>query len=120
MEDITDFYIKSPKIRGYDQSKIESRTLAETILAKIEMILLTNKGECIDPNFGADIPKFLWKTNFPVSVIEQNIRTQIQNYVPELTIADYTLNVELLPGQIQDIAVVELNIGIDRIGVLFS
>lgn len=120
MEDISDLYIKWDRLPGYDETRLENVSLLDTIVSKIEMILLTNKGECIDPDFGADIPKYLWQTKFPASTIKQNIEDQIQKYVPELTNSDFKVNVYILPGKVQDIGVVEVSLGIKRIGVLFA
>lgn len=120
MEDISDLYIKWDRLQGFDATRIENVSLLDTIVSKIEMILLTNKGECIDPDFGADIPKYLWRTKFPASTIKQNIEDQIQKHVPELTSGDYKINVYILPGKIQDIGVVNVDLGIKRIGVLFA
>lgn len=120
MEDISDLYIKWNRLPGFDENRLENTSLLDTIVSKIEMILLTNKGECIDPTFGADIPKYLWRTKFPASTIQQNIEDQIQKHVPELTSGDYKVNVYILPGRVQDVGVVEVSLGVKRVGVLFA
>lgn len=120
MEDISDFYIKTSKFPGYDATRITNTAFEDVIVAKVEMILLTNKGESTDPNFGADIVKYLWQTKFPSSTIQQNIIQQFQTYIPELSSNDYQIKVYILKGKTSDIGVVSVDLGIKRVNVLFK
>jgi hypothetical protein len=121
MEDISDLYIKSDLDPGYKENQLENQTWIETVVAKLYMILLTNKGDVYgDNNFGADIPKYLWKTRFPASAIQQNIVEQIETYVPELSIQDYKVEVFILPGDFQDIGIVNIDLFVTGVNVLFK
>jgi phage baseplate assembly protein W len=118
--DISDFYIKTDTFPGYDINRVENVAFEDVIVAKVELILLTNKGECTDPDFGADIPRYLWKTKFPVSTIQQEIQEQFQKYIPELSISDYKIEVRVLSGNFQDIGIVQIFLGIRNVNILFK
>lgn len=120
-KDLSDIYIKGPKDPGFNESKLENQTFVETVIAKIYMILMTNKGEVLgDENFGADVPKYLWKTKFPASTLQNEIIDQISKYIPELSPRDYKVNVYILPGKTQDVGVIEVNLGIASTVVLYK
>ena len=113
MGDRKDLYIKHESDPGYRDDMIENVTFVDTVIAKIYMILFTNKGEVLgDLDFGADITTYLWSTSFPSSSIKDNITEQIDKYIPELTRNDYTLNVYILKGDIRDIGVIAIDLGI--------
>lgn len=119
-KNITDFYIKNSADPLYSDTKIENVTFIETVIAKLYMILLTNKGEVFgNPDFGADIPKYLWKTKYPASTIKTNIEEQIDLHVPELQPNDYVINVYIVPGDFQDIGIVQIDLGISNVNLLF-
>lgn len=120
MENITDLYIKTKKFPGYDANRVINTGFEDVIVSKVEMILLTNKGECTDPNFGADIVKYLWQTKFSSTTIQQNIIEQFQSYIPELSPQDYEIKVYIVKGTHSDIAVCSVNLGIARVNAIFK
>lgn len=121
MNSINDIYIKDPKNKGYLDNKVESTTFLDTVIGKIYVILMTNKGDVLgDPDFGADIPKYLWKTSFPASTIESNIKEQFMKYIPELMNNDYKINVYIMKGTISDIGVVQISLGIAAVNILYK
>jgi len=121
MQDISDLYIKGKFDPYFDSTRTENVTYIDTIIAKIYMILLTNKGDVFgSPDFGADIAKYLWKTKFPASTIENNIRAQFTQFIPELNIGDYKVIVYILPGKSSDIGVVSIDLGITAVNLLFK
>jgi hypothetical protein len=116
-----DFYIKKSNDPLFNDSVIETNTKLELIISKIYMILLTNKGEVLgDENFGGDIPKYLWKTRFPASTIQNNLNEQFQIYIPELTKNDYKINVYIIPGTHQDIGIIEVDLYLTSVTLLFK
>ena len=120
-QDISDIYIKGTRDPFYNEFKTENVTFIDTVVAKIYMILLTNKGDVFgNPDFGADIPKYLWKTKFPASTIESNIEAQFGLYIPELNVSDYKINVYIMPGNTQDIGVVNIDLGVTNVNTLFK
>lgn len=119
--DISDLYIKGNRDKLYDSNKIENNNFIDTVITKIYMVLMTNKGDVMgDPNFGADVAKFLWKTKFPSSTIKTNIEEQFVTYIPELKSSDYKINVYILQGKIQDIGVINISLGVTSLNVLFK
>lgn len=120
-KDISDLYIKSSKDPGFTENRLENQTFVDTVIAKLYMILMTNKGEVIgDPNFGADVPKYLWKTKFPASTLQNELIDQITTYIPEISPRDYKVNVYILPGKTQDVGVIEINLGVSSAVVLYK
>lgn len=120
-QDLSDLYIKGTKDPGFIENRLENQTFLDTVIAKIYMILMTNKGEVLgDPNFGADVPKYLWKTKFPASTLQNEIVDQITVYVPELNVRDYKVNVYILPGKTQDVGVIEINLGVTSAVILYK
>lgn len=120
--DISDLYIKSPTDPNYDENMIETTSFIDTVISKLYLILFTQRGEVFgQPNFGADIPKYLWKTKFPADQIKADIIQQISLYIPELSSNDYSVNVYILPSNTNyDIAVVSVNLGISSVNALFK
>lgn len=117
----SDLYIKNENDPLYDDNALETKTRLQLLISKLYMILLTNKGTVLgDQNFGADIPKYLWKTKFPSSTIQNDIVAQIARYIPELNQNDYKVKVYILPGSHQDIGIIEVNINGATINVLYK
>lgn len=115
--------IKDLNIRGVGHPKysstrvIEDRTI-EFVVQKLENVLFTNKGDVLgDPNFGANLEYYLWTTNVPVSKIENEIKSQINTYIPELNSFQYTLSVDIYEGTVRDI--LQINIKIKDTNVNF-
>jgi len=120
-EDISDIYIRSSKDPLFNSNVVENISATDVIMSKIQMILFTNKGEVIsDPDFGADIPMFLWKTRFPASTIKSDIEEQITKYIPELAPGQYKINVYILPGTVQDIGIIQIDLGIANFSAIFK
>ena len=118
--DRSDLYIKGQNDPFYKDDVVENTSFLDTIIAKIYMVLMTNKGDVFgDPEFGADVPTFLWSTNFPAATLEEEIIEQFTTYIPELTANDYKINIYILPGSGQDIGVINIDLGINNVNVLF-
>lgn len=121
MEDRSDLYIKHESDPGFRDDVVENVTFTDTVIAKIYMILFTNKGDVFgDLDFGADITTFLWNTTFPASTIKDNIIEQFDKYIPELTRNDYTINVYILKGDVRDIGVIAIDLGITNFVAQFK
>lgn len=120
-KDVSDIYIKGVKDPLFKENVLETNTYIDTVISKIYMILMTNKGDVLgDPNFGADIPTYLWKTRFPASTLQENIIEQFETYIPELSTSDYTINIYILPGTAQDIGVIQIDLGLTSVNVLYK
>jgi hypothetical protein len=120
-KDLRDIYIKGVKDPLYKSDVLETSTRIETIVSKIYMILMTNKGDVMaDINFGADIPKYLWGTTLPAATIQEDIEIQFSKYIPELSKADYKVNVFILPGKFQDVGVINIDLGDDTVNIVYK
>ena len=109
--DIKDFNIRYKGHPKYNEYRVvEDRTM-EFIIQKLEMILMTNKGEILDDyDFGSNLEYYLWSTKVPVGLIQNEIKQQIDKYIPELNIIEYKIDVKLYEGTIRDILSVNINI----------
>lgn len=109
--DIRDFNIRGKNHPKYSSTRVlEDRTI-EFVVQKLENVLFTNKGDVLgDPDFGANLEYYLWSTSVPVGKIEQQIKNQIEIYIPELKTFQYTLAVEIYEGTVRDILQVNIKI----------
>lgn len=111
MQDIRDFYIRSKEHPNYNGYDIIVESTISLIVQKVEMCLFTNKGDCIsDPDFGCDLPIYLWQTNLSAEYIKTVIEGQFKKYVPELYQTNVNINVFIVEGTLKDILVVQVNI----------
>lgn len=102
----TDFYIAYPGHPKYNKSELIEDELIRVIIQKYEMIVFTNKGDVFgDPNFGADLLKLLHETKVSAKVVEDDIRNQIIEYIPEIKDIPYDLSVSFYqdPENYQDV-----------------
>ena len=109
--DIRDFNIRGKNHPKYNSTRVlEDRTI-EFVVQKLENVLFTNKGDVLgDTDFGANLEYYLWSTNVPVGKIENEIKIQIDSYIPELNTFQYTLSVEIYEGTTRDILQVNIKI----------
>ena len=102
----SDFYIAYPGHPRFTDKELIEDEVVRVIVQKYELIVFTNKGEVFgDPNFGADLPKLLFETKVSANVVENDIRDQITEYIPELTSISYELSVSFYqdPENYQDV-----------------
>ncbi len=102
----TDFYIAYPGHPRFTDKELIEDEVVRVIVQKYELIVFTNKGEVFgDPNFGADLPKLLFETKVSANVVENDIRDQITEYIPELGSISYELSVSFYqdPENYQDV-----------------
>ncbi len=116
--DIKDLNIRGKNHPKYSSTRVlEDRTI-EFVVQKLENLLFSNKGDVLgDPDFGANLEYYLWSTNVPVGKIEDEIRNQINEYIPELNSFQYNLSVEIYEGTVRDI--LQINIKIKDTNVNF-
>lgn len=119
--DLRDFYIKYLEHPRFSINKLIEEEAVEIIVNKIEMVLFTNKGEVYgDQNFGADLYYYLHQTKVSKDTVEEVIREQFRRYIPELASTSYTLTVSILPGNFQDILLVDIQIEDVVINAIFN
>lgn len=102
----SDFYIGYPGHPRFVDKELITDEVVRVIVQKYEMIVFTNKGEVLgDPEFGADLPKLLFETKVSATNVENDIRSQISTYIPELINITYELSVSFYqdPENYQDV-----------------
>ena len=108
-----DFYIGYPGHPRYQSAEMIEDDLIRVIVQKYEVIIFTNKGEVLgQPDFGANLLELLHETRYDSQTVEENIRAQIQDYIPELNGVQYSLTVEFFadPERYQEYMVVNFTI----------
>lgn len=111
MIDLRDFYIRSKVHPNFHSSNIIIEDAVSLIVQKIELCLFTNRGDLIsDPNFGCDLPLYLWDTNVSADYIKDVINNQFKIYIPEVFETNFSLQVFITEGTLKDILVVQVSI----------
>lgn len=81
---IKDFYIREPKDPNYIFGVLEHSSQVESIIAKIKVLLNTQKGAVLgDMNFGVGIEDLIFETRVNKTELEEEITDQIQQYISE-------------------------------------
>ena len=97
--DFTDFYIKYPGHPTFDDTQLIEDEIIRVIIQKYQMILFTNKGEVLgSPDFGGDIPKLLHQTRVSSRFVENELNSQISEYIPDLVGISYELDIRFAPN----------------------
>lgn len=79
---LRDIYCISENETRYDDNKLEVVSELEDLLQQIDVLLFTKKGDILNmPNFGIDLERYLFSTNYNESVIENDIRNQIDSFI---------------------------------------
>jgi uncharacterized Fe-S cluster-containing MiaB family protein len=94
--DFRDFYISYIGHPRYETNKLTEDDPINVVLQKYEMLILTNKGDVYgEPDFGCDLIEYLHETRLSESVIEDDIKIQIDKYIPETQGTGYELTVRI-------------------------
>jgi hypothetical protein len=94
MFNFTDFYVIDKTDPSFTADQVIEDDIIKVILQKYKMILFTNKGDLLaDPFFGGDLELLLNETTVSASYVEEELNTQIADYIPELINMNYTLQV---------------------------
>ena len=121
MEDYKSFYIKFPEHPSYNPLKVVEDDIIGVIINKVEMILFTNKGEVYgQPDLGADLYNYLHKTKVNTDFVKQEIKKQIDFFIPEITNLMYKLDVTILPGTVQDLMLIDFTLNGVKVNAIFA
>ena len=70
-----------------------TKTVKEQAKSNLINLLLTEPGERVnEPNFGVGLKKLLFEPNLNVEILKEKINTQIEFYIPVITLSDVTFN----------------------------
>jgi len=94
MFNFTDFYVIDKNDPSYTADQVIEDDIIKVILQKYKMILFTNKGDVMgDPFFGGDLEMLVNQTTVSASYVENELHSQIIDYIPELTNMNFSLKV---------------------------
>ncbi len=109
----TDFYILYKGHPRFNEDEIIEDEVIEVIIQKYEMILFTSKGELLgDPDFGADLHRFLHETRVSGDFVKSEIINQIEKYILEISDINYQLDIRFTadPDNYQDMLFIDFKI----------
>ena len=70
-----------------------TQTFKEQVKSNLLNLLLTEPGERVnEPNFGVGLKKLLFEPNLNVEILKEKINTQIEFYIPVITLSDVIFN----------------------------
>ena len=97
---INELYIRSPHDPNYAGPVVlHHNNIVEQILTRIKMILGTVPGSVLgSPEFGVDIERYVFSTNFNAQHIESLINQQINKYVQPIAM-DYDIKCKVEFGR---------------------
>lgn len=119
----TDFYIKFPGHPKFNDTEIIEDEIVKVIVQKIEMVLFTNKGELLgDPEFGGDLPRYLFDTNVNADFVKGELSQQFSRYIPELDDIGYELNVTFSknPVEFSDMMFIDVKVRDAEVNAFFG
>jgi hypothetical protein len=123
MEDFKDLVIRWDGHNKYMNGKIEEDDIISVIVQKLEMLLFTNENEILgqsDNFIGCNLEYWLWKTKVPADVLKRTITVQISQFIPELTVIGYGMDIRIYEGTFRDIMNIDFSINGYNVKFLFQ
>lgn len=109
-----ELYIKTNGDPNYDPEKLQSDSRTATLLAQIDVILFTRKGEVLgEPGLGCNLEDLVFSLSYNDTQIQSVIEEQLARYVPLAAIMNVTVDVEFDTSSIDRDAIF-VNINIDN------
>ena len=72
-----------------------TQTVKEQVKSNLINLLLTETGERVnEPNFGVGLKNLLFEQNPDIEILKEKINTQIEYYIPLISLSDVNLNFE--------------------------
>jgi len=72
-----------------------TKTIKEQVKSNLINLLLTEPGERInEPNFGVGLKGLLFEQNPDIEILKEKINTQIEFYIPLISLSDVNVNFE--------------------------
>lgn len=72
-----------------------TQTVKEQVKSNLINLLLTEPGERVnEPNFGVGLKKLLFEQNPDIEILKEKINTQIEFYIPSISLSDVNVNFE--------------------------
>ena len=108
-----ELYIKTNGDPNYDPTKLQSDSRIATLLAQLDVILFTRKGEVLGkPGLGCNLEDLVYTLSYNDSQIKNEIQEQLALYVPLAGMMNVTVDVEFDTSS-NDRDAIFININID-------
>mgnify|MGYP000985070742 FL=1 len=108
-----ELYIKTNGDPNYDPIKLQSDSRIATLLAQLDVILFTRKGEVLgEPGLGCNLEDLVYGLSYNDIQIKNEIEEQLGRYVPLARIMNVTVDVEFDTSS-NDRDAIFININID-------
>lgn len=108
-----ELYIKTNGDPNYDPTKLQSDSRIATLLAQIDVILFTRKGEVLgEPGLGCNLEDLVYVLSYNDSQIKNEIEQQLNRYVPLAVLMNVSVDVEFDTSS-NDRDAIFININID-------
>lgn len=90
-----ELYIKTNGDPNYDPTKLQSDSRIATLLAQLDVILFTRRGEVLgEPGLGCNLEDLVYGLSYNDTQIKNEIEEQLGRYVPLARIMNVTVDVE--------------------------
>jgi phage baseplate assembly protein W len=112
---IKEIYTRTPEDPNFKINVLDHSDPIESIISKVKMILGTRKGEVIgDFNFGIGIEDLIFETRINKLHLEEDIKSQINQYISEAKDYDIRARVEFGKTEGYDFCVIDIYIDNDK------
>jgi hypothetical protein len=107
-----ELYIKTNGDPNYDPNKLQSDSRIATLLAQLDVILFTRRGEVLgEPGLGCNLEDLVYSLNYNDSQIKNEIELQLAKYVPLASQMGVTVDVEFdIASSDRDAIFININI----------
>lgn len=93
---IKEIVFRDPSDPKYNPNYLETNDKLEAVIAKIKMILYTNRGEVLgEPELGMDLEDYLFEKRIDEKEIRDRFYSQVARFIPE---REYKLDLEISHG----------------------
>lgn len=104
-----EFYVRAQGDPNFDPNKIHSESEIAQLIAQIETMLFTNRGEVLgEPNFGANLEDLVYSLNYNEGQIENMLRQQLEAYIPLAQKYNTQIDIQFFKGAVRDIAQIDI------------
>jgi len=120
--DWKDFTIRWDGHQKFVEGKLFENDIMEVIIQKLEMILFTNETEIYGKgyNLGVDLEYYLWETQINNDIIKSKIVQQINEYIPELNLIGYDIDLQISEGTVRDIMNINIQVKGYNLSFIFA
>jgi len=104
-----EFYITSITDPNFDPTKLQSVSEVAQLMAQIEVVLFTRKGEVMGtPEIGCNLEDLIFELNYNSSQLQNEINTQLLQFVPLAQKYAVTTSVDFLSGPDRDAIFIDI------------